>query len=746
MTTDVMILRDAVERIVNLMTRQGIKVTQRGSQAYVSYRKSDGAIDHMNIPYVPDDAPEDFVLAIHGFIDHECGHVLHSDTPVLIKAAKMRKTVASMHNVIEDVYIERKMTEFFAGSTANLQTMRRFWLDKMVMPTILESIKTGEKKAAVGNLIMIQSRAWGGQLIAKDLLADHPEFDELLKDFREAVGDDLSDQMGRVDSSSDALRLAERIVKRIDEWEKEKRRLKLKAKMKKEKKEKEAREAAAPPPPPADLSDLEDGDEVEVSMPEPGEPPPPEDPDTEVELEFDEPPPAASAPPEETEEKGTPAPAPGETEPEEAPGDESEDKEDKTKPGAPAEPKVESDEEDTEEEDDETSSPGGTEPDEEPEDETSSGGSDEAEDEDDTVSGAEEERPLPETDPDDEGLDSVDLDAPDPEVLDAIDVEGLDFDSGMAKALSREAGKIMGKSEYLVFSTEWDVIEPAPLTSNPALIATLEEATRPMIGVMAKQLERALAAESRVGFNPGMRTGRINTPALFKVATGDDRVFRRRYETHSKRTAVSLLIDCSGSMGGRIRMAGMAAYGVSQTLDRLRIRHEVLGFTTKHHHPEMMKAMSRERDRTAAEKMPYLGYGRDEPLYMPIFKAFDEKLDVNVKSRMANLIDRPNFLNQNPDGECLQIAGHRLMQQRTNIDRRILIVLSDGEPAAPPGHGLDEHLHKVVRDLSQKMEVVGIGIQTRAVEEFYPRHVVLNDLAELPTVVMRQLTALLLAP
>ncbi|MNW02824.1 hypothetical protein D3C71_1986690 [compost metagenome] len=43
------------------------------------------------------------------------------------------------------------------------------------------------------------------------------------------------------------------------------------------------------------------------------------------------------------------------------------------------------------------------------------------------------------------------------------------------------------------------------------------------------------------------------------------------------------------------------------------------------------------------------------------------------------------------------------------------------------------------------IEVVGIGIRTTAVKSYYDKHIVLNNLAELPTVVMGQLTKMLLS-
>ena len=44
------------------------------------------------------------------------------------------------------------------------------------------------------------------------------------------------------------------------------------------------------------------------------------------------------------------------------------------------------------------------------------------------------------------------------------------------------------------------------------------------------------------------------------------------------------------------------------------------------------------------------------------------------------------------------------------------------------------------------IDLVGIGIETEAVKKFYPRHIVLNSVSELPKVVMNELKRILLNP
>jgi cobalamin biosynthesis protein CobT len=220
-------------------------------------------------------------------------------------------------------------------------------------------------------------------------------------------------------------------------------------------------------------------------------------------------------------------------------------------------------------------------------------------------------------------------------------------------------------------------------------------------------------------------------------------VFRQRFETKAMNTAVSLAVDCSGSMAGdRIKLAGVASYALACVLERLKITYEVIGFTSTH--SSEMTALMRDEAKESPPGERGVGYSRCEPIYMPVFKPFGGKLDAQSRSRMAHLMENPSWLMQNVDGESVQLAARRLAQQ--NAERRIMIVLSDGEPCCMSGRGLKAHLKKVVKDLTaQKIEMIGVGIQTRSVKDYYPNSVVINDVEELPTQVMKELTKMLLA-
>jgi len=78
----------------------------------------------------------------------------------------------------------------------------------------------------------------------------------------------------------------------------------------------------------------------------------------------------------------------------------------------------------------------------------------------------------------------------------------------------------------------------------------------------------------------------------------------------------------------------------------------------------------------------------------------------------------------------------------------VMIVLSDGEPCCGTVRSskLGRNLHEVIKGLNkEQIKVVGIGIRTKAVKEFYEKNVVIDTLEDLPGAVMKQLGDLVLS-
>ena len=323
-------------------------------------------------------------------------------------------------------------------------------------------------------------------------------------------------------------------------------------------------------------------------------------------------------------------------------------------------------------------------------------------------------------------------------------IENNGIDGGYAEMMGCEVAQSAVGSEYLIYTDEHDVIgvfEDIKFgeLATDSVTSKFESKVTHMMSPIQKDIERAICARSASTHTGGFRSGKLHSASLSRLATGDDRIFRRKQINKTKDVAVSLVIDCSGSMNGeKIKLAAVSAFTLSSVLDRLGINNEVIGFTTKEFDYEVQRVMREEESKHG------VSYARYEALSMPIFKRYGERMSQTVKRRLAGLKNAHDSLNSNVDGESIAIAAKRLMAQRES--GKVMIVLSDGCPAVwGNGNFVDAHLKTTVEQIEASgINTVGIGIHSREVERFYSKSIYVSDIADLPTVVSKQLKAMLL--
>jgi cobaltochelatase CobT len=198
----------------------------------------------------------------------------------------------------------------------------------------------------------------------------------------------------------------------------------------------------------------------------------------------------------------------------------------------------------------------------------------------------------------------------------------------------------------------------------------------------------------------------------------------------------------SGSMSGdKFKTAVMAAYALSKTLDKMNIKNELVGFTTRH---SLNSADQTRLYESANEFVKSTGRypSRSEPIYMAIIKDFVERFTQERRFALAQL-ELNVSKEANADGESLEYANRRL--QARPETRKIMIVLSDGMPSAGGDSTLlASHLSLVVkRIMASGTDVFGIGIMDASVRKFYPMCEVLNRIDDLPTTVLKKMEELL---
>lgn len=188
----------------------------------------------------------------------------------------------------------------------------------------------------------------------------------------------------------------------------------------------------------------------------------------------------------------------------------------------------------------------------------------------------------------------------------------------------------------------------------------------------------------------------------------NERVFKSKRVSTSFNTDVTLLMDFSGSMEGtKVIQAIKSALLLNASVSVLNIPLEILGFTTSG--PKDCKHM--------------------------IFKHSHQR--ISEEKLALSLCDAATNMYNNNDAVAVLWAYDRLMQ-RNNSHRKVLIVLSDGSPAAYSDFDVADGLLSVTRMIEQQsdVELYGIGIEDDNVEHFYKNHAVLNDSSELETTLL----------
>ena len=283
---------------------------------------------------------------------------------------------------------------------------------------------------------------------------------------------------------------------------------------------------------------------------------------------------------------------------------------------------------------------------------------------------------------------------------------------------------------------EFDRVEDLSGRGDPVAWARLRRQGLSLGARLAERLERALQATARHTWLQNQERGTINPAALARLAIepGLRTPFRVMRAVPGHEVGLSILVDLSASMDGeRLQIAQLCTAALSAALSRLDIAFEVLGFSSSI--DPGMREYYQQRRREGLDMRPYNRFV--ERLDLKIFKSF-------AVSDLSGLVDM-RCGDQNPDGECLEWAGERLLAHRAR--RRIMLVLSDGHPVTGDGDRgvLQADLRRRIRRLSAAgVEMVGIGIGDAAAAAYYSPAIVVTELQDLPARAFEQLSRTLL--
>lgn len=236
----------------------------------------------------------------------------------------------------------------------------------------------------------------------------------------------------------------------------------------------------------------------------------------------------------------------------------------------------------------------------------------------------------------------------------------------------------------------------------------------------------------------GFRTGKIDLRKIPKIATGSNRVFKRRIERKGKFYSVCLVVDISGSMmreysgENKLGMAAQAAADMYKALKSNDVEVCIIAFNSV---IEMVKDFGWDFDPEDVKQhlmqLPYI-QGRlphDPRMMIDNHKRGNMPVtEYDLQSNSRNL-DEP--AGENFDHLAVRDADTLLSER---IGRKIMLVYSDGRPTGGSEYLLRHEVQRVMK--KGDTTLLGLGIMDDSVEDYYPNVAVVDGIEEIyPTTI-----------
>lgn len=235
-----------------------------------------------------------------------------------------------------------------------------------------------------------------------------------------------------------------------------------------------------------------------------------------------------------------------------------------------------------------------------------------------------------------------------------------------------------------------------PISENSRMFANAKSSSG-----FANRIRKMLQIYSATRYEAGKKSGKLCSKNLHRAKAGNPYIFKRKADTlNLKDTEVMVLIDFSGSMGGRkIGHACHAAVLLNDAIAKIGVPIEIRGFSDE----------------------------SDGPLDFRI-KEFGER--VTTDTLIGRFSTCAKSMWNNADGENILQAWHDISRRPSK--RKVIVVLSDGSPASSSRYDDDDFLTKVVKDVEASgVSIYGIGICDNNVERYYTHRCVITKADEL---------------
>jgi cobalamin biosynthesis protein CobT len=189
--------------------------------------------------------------------------------------------------------------------------------------------------------------------------------------------------------------------------------------------------------------------------------------------------------------------------------------------------------------------------------------------------------------------------------------------------------------------------------------------------------------------------------------------------------------------GERLQIARDCSIAIAEALENTKVKLEIVGHSTTHRRGSNYTDGSEEHETSVGGDK----YNRLDAIRMTMFKGFNERL-THCHTAIGNMVHCSHCANA--DGDAWLYAYERLMQQPEK--RKVMLCLADGYPAYRSHFG-DEYQRTadVVAHMEKNgVDVIGIGIQSDCVKNYFRKYVVINEMSQLSKEVMDSLGKALL--
>ena len=209
----------------------------------------------------------------------------------------------------------------------------------------------------------------------------------------------------------------------------------------------------------------------------------------------------------------------------------------------------------------------------------------------------------------------------------------------------------------------------------------------------------------------GRRRGQPYAPRYYSTRVGNRDICTQTIKGFDLDTCVTVLIDESGSQAGAIRAIQRLAIALGEIFDQVRTPKQLAGI------PLEIIGTSTGTARSLTDRDSGITYSRRIPIELYVYKEFSEPF-VKVKQRLMSMSARNHWI----DGEVLAMAALRQRAFCPRVRRKVIIVLTDGQPEGgfERRDTLCNHLIETVERLRKEhFEVYSFGINTHRPKDFY---------------------------